>query len=128
MTGPSHEQRWRQRRNARLLAIRCGWPPGALRTCWRLEQQHEGWLVSWATECKWAGRPAGYLAARDDHSLVGGDELRVAPEDGVSRNLRVFGETPEALGERIAAVMERVAEAEERHEASWRAMRRGLLS
>jgi len=115
-----------RRRNQRALAEREGWPAGALEFCHRLEDEFPGWHISWLGENTAKGweRPAGWVASRDDVSMVGADELRRLPEDGTARHPRVFAETTLELVRRIAVVQERIAEKREREEAVWRSMRR----
>jgi hypothetical protein len=119
---PGPELRWK---NRRAIAKRTGWPVGAVETCERLDGEHPGWMVWWmpANAIKGWESPPGYCANRGDHSLPGGDELRREPEGGVSRHLRVFAEDPAGLAQRIEAMMERVAEDQERERRLWHSMR-----
>jgi hypothetical protein len=111
-------------RNRRVLAARCGWPAGVLETCVRLEAEHPDWRVGWLDANPITGweRPAGYCATRDDVSLPRGDELRRLPEDGVARHPHVFGATPAALRERIAAMQQRIDREARRRELLWRSL------
>jgi hypothetical protein len=113
------------RYNRAIIAERVGWPAGALETCERLEFEHPEWMLYWqqANDIKGWERPAGYSASRDDVSLVGGDELRRQPEDGVRRSLCVFAPDPAELVRRIAAAEDRVALEREREQQLWRSVR-----
>ena len=104
--------------NRWALAERQGWPEGALETCEQLDEKFPGWVVWWLPANTVAGweRPAGFSATCADHALVGGDELRRLPADGVRRALVVFAVDPAELPQRIAAMMEQVAEQEEQEE------------
>ncbi|GLW35220.1 hypothetical protein [Actinoplanes regularis] len=103
------------RRNRKITADRRGWPVGALELCERLDAEHPGWSVWWRDEWTVPGweHPAGWAVHRPGWSLVGGDETRRAPEDGVRRMPTVFDPTVDGLQERIAMVEARhAAEAE----------------
>ncbi|BCJ45296.1 hypothetical protein GCM10010168_85650 [Actinoplanes ianthinogenes] len=115
-------------RNRRVMARRTGWPAGALAECERLDREHPGWSFGWLPENRTRGweRPAGFAANRRDWSLVGADELRRDPEDGVRRRPYVFGPSVAELEQRIAAIEARHHEEEARREAAWESMARGL--
>ncbi len=108
-------------RNRVIAAER--WPEGVLEMCIVLEAAHEGWAIWWlaANDIKGWERPAGYCARRQNRTLVGGDELRRLPEDGVRRHISVFSPNIDELKRKIEAVEERVAE-----EAYEQALRRHL--
>lgn len=99
------------RTNRRTVARRTGWPAGALAECERLDDVHPGWLAWWLPENRARGweRPAGFSAARNTGGLVGGNELRREPEDGVRRTPNVFGPGIDELAGRIAAAEARIA-------------------
>ncbi len=112
-------------RNRRIIAGRTSWPDGVLGECEALDERHPDWSASWIPENTGKGweRPPGYMATRRSGELVGGDEMRRDPEDGVRRRPKVFAETIPELEERIAAADERIA-AEEAWEAQqWKSMR-----
>jgi hypothetical protein len=115
-------------RNRPIIAARLGWPDGAVETCEQLELAHPGWRVSWCEASTVTGweHPGGWRAFAPDEYLVGGDELRRLPEDGVSRVPHVFGATPAALAERIGVLRGRLDELARQDEAISRWMRAGL--
>ncbi|MEV6350904.1 hypothetical protein [Actinoplanes sp. NPDC051851] len=87
-------------RNRRLIAERTGWPDGALETCERLDEDHQGWSVMWVAENPGVGRehPAGFSATRSGWRLLGGDDLW---GDNHRRAVLVFAPTVPELEERI---------------------------
>jgi hypothetical protein len=88
--------------NRRVIAERVGWPDGALQACQEFDERHPGWYAWWLP-------PAGYTAAWQGHqSLVGGDEVRRGPNDGVARRPIVVGATVAALEERVEAMQARL--------------------
>lgn len=114
--------------NRRIIAARCHWPAGVLETCERLDAVHWGWSVGWLDANNITGweRPAGYHATLETPciSLVGGDQLRRRPEDGVARTPAVFAPTVDELAERIAGVEARVEVQRLIDHAMWASMRR----
>jgi hypothetical protein len=121
----AEERRALARRNRRLLAERLGWPALALELCERLDDAHPGWRFTWFPESSLPGwqRPAGFAAHRPGLKMRGEDQLRRAPEDGVERVPRCFGETVADLEQRIAEVEERRAAHEAERERIWASMR-----
>lgn len=107
--------RWR---NRRVLARRGGWPAGALAECERLDVEYPGWHFWWLTENVFPGweRPAGFAAHLPTACLVGADELRRLPEDGVEREPWVFGPDVATVVRKIGFVGERLAEREDLRE------------
>lgn len=115
-------------RNRRVLARRGGWPAGALAECERLDREYPAWSFHWLTENRLKGweHPAGFSARRLSGYLVGGDEMRRAPEDNVLRKPHVFGPDVPALLDRIAAVEVRIAAKAEAERRLWASVGRGL--
>jgi hypothetical protein len=116
-------------RNRRVIAERCGWPDLAVETCEALDAEHPGWVTGWldANDIPGWERPAGYVATLiDGPHLVGGDQLRRLPEDGVSRQISVFAETEDELVELIAAADARVEAHELEQRRLWESVRRGV--
>lgn len=62
--------------NRRLVAVRCGWPRGALEMCEHLDAVHPGWMVHWRPASTITGweHPAGYVATRDSSGSVCGED------------------------------------------------------
>lgn len=97
-------------RNRRIIARRTGWPAGALAECERLDVEHPGWTVCWLPVNRRPGweRSAGFAAHLLAGWLVGSNELRREPEDGVPRMPWVFGPDVVTLERKIAAVNARI--------------------
>lgn len=116
---PTPAQRQLAIRNREIIAERCGWPAGILATCVELERRHPGWDMSWLRENTIKGfeHPAGFAATRlGVTTLDDADELRPGRPH---QQPRVFTADPVELGERIAAMEERVAAEQEADRRRW---------
>jgi hypothetical protein len=116
-------------RNRRITARRSGWPTGALAECELLDGEHPGWTFCWLPENRHPGweRPAGFAAHRPDGMrLVGVDELRREPEDGVARLPWCFGPDVATLRRKIGFVDARITAEQELQERMWAAIRQGI--
>ncbi|GIF16521.1 hypothetical protein [Actinoplanes teichomyceticus] len=117
-----------RRHNRIVVARRTGWPAGALAICERLDAEHPGWHASWLGPNYGRGweRPAGFAAWRPGWWMVGCNDLRRLPEDGITRKPVAFGPSVAELEARIAVIEALHAEEEAEEERLYSAIRRGL--
>lgn len=78
--------------NRRLIALRLGWPGGALGECERIDGEHPGWSTGWQEANAWAGKAAGYYATAR-YTARGAHAHSFHPE--------AYGATPDEL---VAAI------------------------